>query len=63
LFIEDEFIRALQSMDKIILPPEVTTDSNNNNNDNTAVEEQQMTTELTSITGVSASFLIPNDDA
>ncbi|CAF3192173.1 unnamed protein product [Rotaria sp. Silwood2] len=73
-----EFIRALQSMNKITLPPEVKTDDNNNNNNNNNnnsnennnnennnknVEEQSMTTELTSIPGVSSSFLIPNDDA
>ncbi|CAF4965817.1 unnamed protein product, partial [Rotaria sp. Silwood1] len=69
-----EFIRALQSMNKITLPPEVKTDNNNdnhnnnennnnnNNNNNNKVEEQLMTTELTSIPGVSSSFLIPNDD-
>ncbi|CAF0966822.1 unnamed protein product [Rotaria magnacalcarata] len=70
-----EFIRALQSMNKITLPPEVKTDANNNNNNNNHsdeninnninnnVAEQSMTTELTSIPGVSSSFLIPNDDS
>ncbi|CAF3456680.1 unnamed protein product [Rotaria socialis] len=73
-----ELIRALQSMNKITLPSEVKIDANNNNNNNNNhnhsdeninnninnnVAEQSMTTELTSIPGVSSSFLIPNDDS
>lgn len=64
-------------MNKIILPPETITNDNNNNNinsdgndnnisdihKNNNIEEQSITTELTSIPGVSSSFLIPNDDA
>jgi len=37
---KDEFIRALQSMNKITLPPEITTDNNNNNNNNIAEEQK-----------------------
>ena len=55
-------------MNKLTLP---TADNNNNidnvdiinENDKNNAEEQSITTELTSIPGVSASFLIPNDDA
>ncbi len=64
----DEFIRALQSMNKITLPTEVTTDNNNNNNnidvdDKTEEELQQTTTELSSILGISSSFLQPTEEA
>jgi hypothetical protein len=52
-------------MNKITLPADIVIDRNNNNNENNdqnITEEQQMTTELTSITGVSSSFLLPNDE-
>jgi hypothetical protein len=54
-------------MNKITLPTEIITDNNNNQNndhhDNKIVEEQQITTELSSIPGVSSSFLQPNEEA
>ncbi|UJR29844.1 hypothetical protein I4U23_017387 [Adineta vaga] len=61
---KEEFIRALQSMNKIILPAEVQMDTNNNDNDNKnqAVEDLQPTIEITNLPGLSSSFLLPPDE-
>ena len=64
LFVQDHFIYALQSMNKIKLPNENLIDNNNNNNNQDShLEEQPTTTELTSLPGVSSTFLIPNDES
>jgi hypothetical protein len=49
-------------MGKITLPLDVTTDGNNNNDNNNNVEEQQITTESILVSGVSSSFLMPNEE-
>lgn len=67
-----QFIRALKEMNKLQIPNEtITVDSNNNDvaePSNTDLEKQStvvedMTTELTSLSGVSANFLHPNDES
>ncbi|CAF1370391.1 unnamed protein product [Adineta steineri] len=56
---KDEFIRALNSMNKIKLPSEILTDNNNNTE---SVEEEHITAESISIPGLSSSFLQPNEE-
>ncbi len=52
-------------MNKIKLPPEINTDNNNNIdvNDKSEEELQRTTTELSSILGISSSFLQPTEEA
>jgi len=54
-------------MNKITLPTEIITDNNNNNNidvdDKTEEELERTTAELSSILGVSSSFLQPAEEA
>lgn len=55
----DEFIRALQSLNKITLPTEIPMDTTNNN----LVEEGLSNTkDIADLDGVSSSFLQPSDE-